>query len=266
MPSPFPGMDPFLEAPEFFPGLHGRLIAYVAESLQQVLPEPYYAEIYERVVVEETGRRIEPDVGVYRDDRLAPPGRAKSRHFAASATLPVVVPRDDAMTETYLEILAPGGESERTIAVIEILSPSNKRPGSATRAQYLRKQQEVLQSTAHLIEIDLLRGGDHTTAVSLPSARSHAGEFDYHVCVSRSNERGSFEVYGIRLCDRLPTLSIPLLPQEQDVPLDLQEVFDRSYDAGPYRRRLRYDESTIDPPLSPEDATWLAGRLKAIRR
>jgi hypothetical protein len=108
MPSPFPGMDPFLEAPEFFPGLHGRLIAHATESLQQVLPEPYYAEIYERVVVEETGRRIESDVGVYRDDRLAPSGRAESRHFATSATLPVVVPPDDVLTETYLEILAPG--------------------------------------------------------------------------------------------------------------------------------------------------------------
>jgi hypothetical protein len=263
MPSPFPGMDPFLEAQDLFPGLHGRLIAYMAESLQTILPEPYYAEIYERVVVEETGRRIEPDVSVYRDDRFAPSGAATVRHFAATATLPVVVPPGDEMTETYLEILAPSGESERTIAVIEILSPSNKRPGSTTRAQYLRKQREILQSTAHLIEIDLLRGGDHTTAVSLSSARGHAGDFSYHVCVSRSHDRGPFEVYGIHLRDRLPTLSIPLLPQDQDVALDFQAVFDRAYDAGPYRRRLRYDERTLDPPLSPNDATWVAERIAA---
>ena len=41
MPSPFPGMDPFLEHPEVFPDLHDSLGATLRESLNARLPEPY---------------------------------------------------------------------------------------------------------------------------------------------------------------------------------------------------------------------------------
>lgn len=43
MPSPFPGMDPYLEPPTIFPGLHNRLIAGLSEALQAALPAPYFA-------------------------------------------------------------------------------------------------------------------------------------------------------------------------------------------------------------------------------
>lgn len=49
MPSPFPGMDAFLEHPAFFPGLHERFHVYMSEALQGVLPAPYFAEIRERL-------------------------------------------------------------------------------------------------------------------------------------------------------------------------------------------------------------------------
>lgn len=45
MPSPFPGMDPYLEDPEFFPGLRTSLVFCIAELLQARLPEPYYSDI-----------------------------------------------------------------------------------------------------------------------------------------------------------------------------------------------------------------------------
>lgn len=265
MPSPFPGMDPFLESPVFFPGLHGRLIAYMAEALKAVLPEPYYAEIYERIVVEESGRRIEPDVDVIhrkeRGDREAP---HVGEPYAPTATLPLLVMApDDDLTETFVEILAARDGIERTVTMIEILSPSNKRAGSHARDLYLRKQKEVLQSESNLVEIDLLRTGDHSTAVPRGSATNRAGQFDYHACVSRHDRKGGYELYPIRLRDPLPTLSIPLLPAHRDVPLDLQAVFNRSYDAGPYDRRVRYQETSPEPPLSVEDAAWVAERLKA---
>jgi hypothetical protein len=31
MPSPFPGMDPYLENPEFWPGVHNRLIVAIID-------------------------------------------------------------------------------------------------------------------------------------------------------------------------------------------------------------------------------------------
>ena len=59
MSSPFPGMDPFLEHPSHFPGLHDRLINAISDALQTKLPEPYYAEIGERLWVEIAERLIE---------------------------------------------------------------------------------------------------------------------------------------------------------------------------------------------------------------
>jgi hypothetical protein len=221
MPSPFPGMDPYLEHPAVFPGLHDRLIAYLSEALQARLPEPYYAEIGERLVV--------------------------------------TVPQDQ-FREPYVEIRA-GGESERVVATIEVLSLTNKMAGIRGRELYLRKQREVLASQIHLVEIDLLRAGQHTTAVPLSRARARAGPFDYHVCLHRFDNWEDFFVYPVRLPDRLPEVAIGLLPGDGDVAVDLQDVFQRSYDAGPYRRRIRYRQTEPVPPLEPEARQWAARLL-----
>src|SRR5438874_2471400 len=100
MPSPFPGMDPFLEHPVIFPGLHGRLIAYVSETLQARLPEPYFAEISERLWVETSVRLIEPDVNILRADGNRPTSEATSGGVALATptrTQPLVitVPHDE---------------------------------------------------------------------------------------------------------------------------------------------------------------------------
>jgi hypothetical protein len=68
MPSPFPGMDPYLEHPATFPGLHSRLITNLSDALQLRLPPPYFAEINERTWVELSQREIEPDVNVLQSD------------------------------------------------------------------------------------------------------------------------------------------------------------------------------------------------------
>src|SRR5438067_9372998 len=68
MPSPFPGMDPFLEHPAIFPGLHDRFITYLSEELQRSLPVPYFVEINERVIIEAAERSIGPDVDVVRGE------------------------------------------------------------------------------------------------------------------------------------------------------------------------------------------------------
>ena len=38
MPSPFPGMDPYLEEPVLWSTLHQRLITYIADDLNVLLP------------------------------------------------------------------------------------------------------------------------------------------------------------------------------------------------------------------------------------
>ena len=57
MPSPFPGMDPYLEAPALFPDLHDRFVSYLADVLNTGLPAPYFAGIASRVWVESSERR-----------------------------------------------------------------------------------------------------------------------------------------------------------------------------------------------------------------
>lgn len=260
MPSPFPGMDPYLERPDVFGTLHDNMITYIIESLQPRLPAPYFADTGRRVWVEMSHRMIEPDVNVR---RVAENGGddAGGALAVATATLvcaePVVVtvPHDE-HREPFVQIMAQTEEGERLVTLIEVLSPTNKTPGSKGRDLYVRKQQEILDSPIHLVEIDLLRGGEHTTAVPRAFALRKTGPFDYHVCVHRSEHFEDYLVYPIALPMRLPTVGIPLLAGDPDVPLDLQAVFDRCYEIGPYRRRIRYDREEPVPPLSPAQGEW----------
>jgi hypothetical protein len=171
----------------------------------------------------------------------------------------VTVPHDE-IREPYIEIHA-AGEDPRVVTTIEVLSLSNKTPGAHGRDLYLRKQREILASQIHLVEIDLLRAGQHTTAVPLGRARPQTGPFDYHVCVHRFDNLEDYFVYPIRLPDRLPEIGVPLLPGDEDVPVDLQAVFERCYDAGPYRRRIRYGQVPLEPPLEADRQAWIGQLL-----
>lgn len=257
MPSPFPGMDPYLESPAIFPGLHNRLIALLGEALQAVLPAPYFAEIGERAWVEVSGRFIEPDASVLHR-RRGDEGGGVAAAPARNVPIVVTVPHDE-RREPFLEIRTAGDEGERLVTAVEILSPSNKTPGERGRELYLRKQREILDSQTHLIEIDLLRGGRHTTAVPLDRLREAVGPCEYHVSIHRADRFEEFLIYPIRLPDPLPEIAVPLLPGDPDVAVDLQKLLDRAYDVGPYRRRLRYHETTPIPPLPEEYRDWALG-------
>ena len=121
----------------------------------------------------------------------------------------------------------------------------------------------MLASQVHLVEIDFLRGGEHATAVPLEAARDACGPFDYHVSVRPFDDLDTFHVYPIRLEDRLPPVAIPLLPGDPPVTLDLQVVFDRCYDAGPYAREIRYGIDAVIPPLGPDRAAWAQRTVQA---
>jgi len=262
MPSPFPGMDPFLEHPIFFPGLHSAFHVYLREALQPLLPRPYFAEIRERLWVETSARYIEPDTDVIHgglgveeadDGAMAVATRARTR------TQPLVFEvTDDERIETYVEVntRSPDG-GERVVTLIEVLSLTNKTRGEKGQELYLAKQREILGSEVHLVEIDLLRGGEHTTPMSLERLRLKAGAFDYHVSVHRFDRRGRFFIYPWRLEDPLPEIAVPLLPGDGEVPLDLQAVFRRCYDTGPYRRRVVYEPARIVPPLDKPRIDWV---------
>jgi hypothetical protein len=274
MPSPFPGMDPYLESPDWFPNLHDGLIFTIQAALQSRLPLPYYARTRQHVWLD-LGHRppVEPDVDVLRSGGLKSVRRRRDANSGGVAVAepvtsdPVVVSVEwmfgDPLHEPYLEIHRRQGTDDIVVAVFEILSPSNKTGGDHGRNLYVAKQQETLLSPAHLIEIDLLRGGTHATAVPLELARAKAGSFDYHVCVHRSDQFNNFFVYPIKLESKLPVIAVPLLAGDPDVPLDLQAVFDRAYDEGPYDRAVRYDMADVESALSPQKAEWVKARLAA---
>jgi hypothetical protein len=243
-------MDPYLESPDWFPCLHHCLIVLIIGSLNSRLPESSYAKSNHRVWPEYTLRPIGP--GVVPE--------------AVELTQPVVIPVEmiehDPFEEPFVEIHRRDGSDDRLVATIEVVSPANKTPGNPGRETYLAKQREILAGQPHLIEIDLLRGGTHVTAVPRDLALERAGPFDYHVCVRRFDRPNAFFVYPIRLEQRLPGIAIPLLRGDPDVPLPLQSVLDRAYDEGPYGRVVRYGEAPLLPPLRPEQLEWVQIRLQ----
>jgi hypothetical protein len=253
-------MDPYLENPEIFPDFHDSFIPYLREALQAHLPAPYFAALGRRVWIEVSGRSLGPDPEVRRG-RGPSPRRTEPAGAAAIADRPVARPvvvnvARDEWREPFIEIYTRSEEGKRLVASIEVLSPANKTPGEHGRALYRKKQKALLGSQVHLVEIDFLRSGKHTTAVPLAAAREACGPFDYHVSVRPFDVLETFHVYPIRLEDRLPPIAVPLLPGDPPVTIDLQAVFDRCYDAGPYAREVNDGTDSVIPPLQPDRVAW----------
>jgi hypothetical protein len=104
--------------------------------------------------------------------------------------------------------------------------------------------------------------GEHTTAVPRDALLAATGPLDYHVCIRHFDNWEDYFVYPVRLAEPLPEIAIPLLPGDPSIPVDLQTIFDRAYDSGPYRRRVPYRDNTPVPPLPPEQAAWATQVLR----
>ncbi len=265
MPSPFPGMDPYLEAPEFFPSFHKRFMVFLEEKLQKALPRPYFANTGERIWIEYSQRHIDPDANIHHQNG----GRKKKRlsdHGGVALVVPtepvVVKVTSDPHRETFVEIYRDEGKQQRLVCTIEMLSAANKKTGENARGLYLQKQSEILNSNTHLVELDFLRAGRHTTAVPLAAAVEAASPFDYHVCIHRFDHPNQFLVYPIPLQQPLPTVAFPLLPNDPEVPVALQEISEHAYDAGPHSVCIDYKKDKPTPALRPEQKKWTQHRLK----
>ena len=264
MPSPFPGMDPYLEHPGLFPGVHQGMIAVARATLNALLPPRYVADIGERVYIVQPERSIYPDVVIIEHPSARP---QREQIGTASAMIVgdppwVVTYYPVEMREVFIEIL-PVGDESRVITVIEVLSPSNKAAGSAGRELYLTKQQELFESQTHRIEIDLLRRGEHTVVVPRERLVSR-GNWDYRVCLHRGEQGNRCEVWPVTVRQSLPRIYVPLADGDPDVVLDLQAVFNRCYDEGAYARRLDY-RCEPTPPLQGEDVMWVDEVLRDRR-
>lgn len=248
MRSPFPGMDPWIEHPSMWPDVHQRLITYAGDALQARVGSSYFVAIGERVYVEAGGETFYPDVSVVRGGETGASTAEAAQHDEADKPTVLVIEAIE-RREVFLEIRDAATQA-KVVTVIEVLSPTNKRSGPG-RELYLNKQQEVLASSANLVEIDLLRGGN--TTVAAPASAVLASP--YRVVVSRAADRRLRELYSVQLPDRLPRIAVPLLAADGTVVLDLQALIAEAYAKGAYGRRIDYDKSPI-PALAEVDMAW----------
>ncbi len=269
MPSPFPGMDPYLENPALWPDLHQSLMTYIRDALQPQIRPHYRARLEERLYVVQSTRSIYPDVTIVqhtlREQAVAAltvadrPNPAPIAEPSPPADKPftLVLTAGDEIREPFIELVHPA--SGQVVTVIELLSPANKTAGSG-RDRYLAKQEEVLHSAAHLVEIDLLSKGEPTIALPadrLPLVPPHR----YLISVCRGPDYLTFELYPIPLDKRLPRCRIPLNAPDPDVTLDLPSLFNQAYDNGSYTDFVDYDQPPL-ASLSEEEQQWVNENMR----
>jgi hypothetical protein len=257
MPSPFPGMDPYIEAPDIWSDFHGDVAAEMRAELNRVLQPRYVARLTPHVtyeIVEMAERHnIRPDVGVWQPQ---PPSTEQSSSVAVTTAVPVesVVEMDVPLRLYTVEVHET--ETLRLVTAIEILSPVNKRPSHEAYYDYQRKRRALLRSTTHLLEIDLLRGGER------PPLAQPVPRAPYYVTLSRVNRRPYVDVWPIQLWEKLPVLPVPLLEPDPDAVLDLGAVVAAVYDRGAYARLIDYHRPPPPPALSDPETIWLDKHLQ----
>lgn len=246
MPSPFPGMNPYLEQTLVWHDFHERAIPLMADLLASQLDPAFVVKIDEHIYLHELPAESRRLLG--RGDVLIPHNPAAQAEGGTVATVPAPfegrLPGIDEERQSFLEIRDRA--NWKVITVIELLSPTNKNPGP-DREQYLAKRFHLLSNWVHFVEIDLLRGGPRMPVENLPAC-------DYCVLVSRWEQRPRTGLWPIGLRQALPTIPIPLTPGATDAQLNLQEALHRLYDAARYVNWIY--TGAPEPPLSAEDAVW----------
>ncbi|MFL5804915.1 MAG: DUF4058 family protein [Roseiflexaceae bacterium] len=256
MQPPFPGMDPYLEQPSMWPDVHSSLIYAIRDQIQAQLSPRYTAVItpyvaFESLEIAPVRLAAVPDIGLLERDVLDTGGAAVAIE-AAPLTLPAIM--EVPTRYARLEIRTVGDEV--LVTAIELLSPANKRPGAEGADAYEKKRQELFRSEAHLLEIDLLRGGRRSqTARPLP-------DNPYFVLLSRAERRPRLEIWPLSLRMAIKRVPVPLRRPDPDVALDLTAALRQIYASARYERRINYQEAPPPPDLSPEDAAWLDAHLR----
>lgn len=259
MPSPFPGMDPYLEHPDLWPGVHHWLIIEIARLLSPQL-RPKYRVAVEVRMYETSGENSLlvgiPDVTV-KHRPIATNQTMTNVAVVAPTTQParVTVPVPEIIKEGYLEVREVG--TEEVVTTIEILSPTNKRSGKG-RQIYEEKRHQVLGSRTHLVEIDFLRIGK-----PMPFLGNNI-ESHYRILVCRGDCRPYADLYAFNLQDVIPSFPLPLRSGDTEPVIDLQVLLNGVYDISGYDMVIDYNREPV-PALSDVDAAWADALLQDKR-
>ncbi len=264
MRSPFPGMDPYIEACGLWGDFHHDLISEIKYALAQAAPDRYVVRTEERsyvVLVGEEGKDSHPfvpDVSVT-TERRKKPSRKKGGTAVAEPVLsaePVLMRAfiEEEHREAFVEIYEATPE-QRLVTCIEVLSPSNTRPNTAGYDLYLRKRQSLMLGDVNLVELDLLRGGRRMPMLD-PWPES-----PYTVLVARAKKFGVCRVWPVHFQSPSPSVPIPLRKPDSDILLDLQAMIDSIYRRSRYERSIDYGKP-LSPPLDAAGALWLENQLR----
>jgi len=249
-------MDPYLEHPQVWPGVHHWLIIEIARFLSpQLLPK--YRVAVEVRMYETSGEKSLlvgiPDVIVKREQREPKHSRSQVAVLSPPAQpVPVTTPIPETISEGYLEVQEIG--TGEVVTALEILSPKNKRSGEGRNA-YKKKRQRVLGSATNLVEIDLLRGGK-----PMPVFGDNI-ESDYRILVSRDDQRPHGDLYAFNLPDVIPSFPLPLQSSDVEPVVDLQRLLNEIYDLSGYELVIDYSQKP-EPPLSEANAAWASSWLR----
>lgn len=222
MPSPFPGMDPYLEDEKLWPTFHHHLVTCLYQVLLPGLVDRYRARVCQR-------------------------------HYTTEQALFTSIVREE-HHEEYIEIRQRS--DGRLVTLADVVSPTNRTTEGGRRA-YLAKRQESRAAGASLVEIDLVLQG----TPMLDYSRDGLPDWDYAVTVTRSTQPDRFEIYTSTLQKRLPRFRLPLAVDDRDTVVDLHTSFARSYEQGGFAAQIDYKQDP-SVPLKPEAKQWLADYLK----
>lgn len=254
MPSPFPGMNPYLENPELWAEVHHRLITAIAIAIAPPI-RPKYRVAIEKLTYLSDGEDSVlvgiPDVAVLsKNSTITQTPSTTVSTLEESVTVLIPVPEE--VRQGYLEIreVATG----YVVAVIEVLSPTNKRAGMGREA-YEAKRREVLSSPTHLVEIDLLRGGKPMLILS------ETPQTDYRILICRGNRRPLAQLYGFSVRQEIPKFPLPLQPGDTEPLVDMQSLLGEVYEQAGFDLAIDYSFEPM-PPLKQEGKVWADARLR----
>ncbi len=259
MPSPFPGMNPYLENPTLWSQVHTHLIVAIAEQMNPILRPKYRMSMEQRVYTETDNDDSLGLVGIP-DNVVFSPSSKPSETSSNVAIAPpkvepltVSIPQPKTVKEWYLQV--KNVETQEVVTVIEILSPKNKKVGEG-RNKYIKKREQILMSLTHLIEIDLLRKGE-----IMPMNIDQTIKSDYRIIISRSDRRPQAELYAFNLAQEIPSIPLPLKPEDQEPLIPLQDLLHSLYEKGSYDLAINYQKQTLED-LSENEQVWINNLLQ----
>ena len=277
--NPFPGMNPYVEGFGLWPSFHSRMITYLSDALGIRLRPEYRVNLEERVYVlmdpdgngngSGSGARIGnglrvPDVAVLTGvgasvgvgAAVAASAGGAPLRFPAPALSPdaidVQLPATDLFKERYIEVRRVA--SREVVAVIELLSPTNKT--NPDRQSYLAKRAAVLSSPTHLVEIDLLRSGRRMPVIG------DVPDTHYRILVANAHRTAPIAtLYAFGIPDAIPDFVMPLAQADEGIAINLNPIVNAVYANGGYDLDLDYAQDP-EPPLSDDDRAWIDQLLR----